>query len=257
MAHEMRLLPWLAARAPRRVVQPIAVEPIRGFMIQPDGGHTLASVVATMDDSLEAAHAWQVALVGYAELQQAAGEVPDAEQQLLALGLADLRPGPAADLFQHYATYELPRLRPFVTRVHEAADRLTVEARRTGIRATIQQDDLQPSNVLHDGRIIDFGDAHLAHPFASLLTALNGNSGRPGGQAAYRHNRDAYLASWSAHTGVDHTSLDEQATLAGLIAPVGRIRAWLNVPGPREAIEPALDDWCDRVEAMDWSIVEC
>jgi hypothetical protein len=114
--------------------------------------------------------------------------------------------------------------------------------------ATVQHDDLQPSNVLADGRLIDWGDASLAHPFASLRTALGPGMERPGTPVERGRMRDAYLTAFADRSlsPADLADLREQARLAGLLAPAGRILAWLRVPG--------VTIWWRRILASDWRV---
>jgi len=145
---------------------------------------------------------------------------------------------------------EAHAVRHLVPLAARAARRL----RGSAIPATVQHDDLQPSNVVGEGALIDWGDASVAHPFASLLTALSGSSGRPA--AEYRSAiQDAYLSAFAGQpdgslaSGPDLDDLREQARLAVLLAPVGRIRAWLRVPGAVEEYPDAVTVWWRRILA--------
>ena len=198
----------------------------------------------------------------YARTQRAlAGQI----DQLLAAGLPDLRPDAAAagfaelverpDLLRIGGTHgiteaEADAVRQLVPLAARAARRL----RGSAIPATVQHDDLQPSNVVGEGALIDWGDASVAHPFASLLTALSGSSGRPATE--YRSAiQDAYLSAFAGQpdgslaSGPDLDDLREQARLAVLLAPVGRIRAWLRVPGAVEEYPDAVTVWWRRILA--------
>jgi hypothetical protein len=240
-AAECRILPLLARRRPDKVLEPRRVDPDRGLLLLPDGGPTI-------DTGLDAA-AWTDFIVGYAGLQQ---DLVGCEARLLAAGCVDLRPGAAVQrLAQHMESGAVDHRQHLVDWLGAVADGLGDE-----IPPTIQHDDLQPSNVLLDGRILDWGDASLAHPFASLLTALMpGNPRRPGRPAERRAMRDAYLASWATRLGLDianpttSTWLRKQVDLAMLLAPIGRIETWLRAP--QEALlqyPDAIDRWIDHLE---------
>jgi hypothetical protein len=107
-----------------------------------------------------------------------------------------------------------------------------------------------------DGRIIDWGDASLGHPFASLLTALlPGESRRPGNRAERRSMRDAYLGSWATALDLDPGDreamgwLRHQADLAMRLAPIGRIDTWLRAAEGALILYPdAVDRWLDHLE---------
>lgn len=240
-AAECRILPLLAQRRPDKVLEPRRVDADRGLLLLPDGGPTI-------DTALDVA-AWTDAIVGYAGLQQ---DLVGSEQPLLAAGCVDLRPGPAVQrLVQHMENGAVDHRQHLVGWLGAVADELGDE-----VPSTIQHDDLQPSNVLLDGRILDWGDASLAHPFASLLTALMpGTARRPGTPPERRAMRDAYLDSWATRLGLDigdhgtSTWLCRQADLAMLIAPIGRIDAWLRAPqGALQQYPDAIDRWVEHLE---------
>jgi hypothetical protein len=120
------------------------------------------------------------------------------------------------------------------------------------ITPTVQHDDLQPSNALADGRWIDWGDASVAHPFASLLTALNG-AGRPGGPRHADALRAHYLAVWAELTKVPLARLEREAELAMLLAPVGRVLAWLRAgPAALELYPGQVARWLRRLADAPW-----
>jgi hypothetical protein len=184
MAAEIELLPVLARAVPGAVVEPLAADRARGFLLLPDAGPTVADLHP--DAALPP---WRTALAGYARLQHAASPFA---AELLAAGALDLRPREAADLLtdlaerddlheqgnEHALTAEeLARLRDVAVPGARAAAAALADA---AVPVTIQHDDLSPSNALVDGRWLDWGDASVAHPFASLLTALDGTSGRTG-----------------------------------------------------------------------------
>ena len=257
LAVEADVLPVLARAAPGLVLEPLAVDRERGYLLLPDGGPTIGDVPPD-----EALPLWRTALSSYARLQHAAtAAVPE----LLAAGAADLRPPAAADVVASLADRddlhevgvshgltpaEVDRLREVaVPGALAAADRLADAA----VPATVQHDDLQPSNALVDGRWLDWGDASVAHPFASLLTALDGTSGRPGGPSHAPSVRAAYLAVWSELTGVAVEGLEREADLAVLLAPVGRVLAWLRAgPAALELYPGQVTRWLRRLASADW-----
>ncbi|MEL6984646.1 MAG: phosphotransferase, partial [Actinomycetota bacterium] len=234
----------LAERRPDRVVAPLAVDADRGLLLLPDGGPTAASIRSSSDSINQ----WTTALLGYAELQRSTIE---SEHELLAAGCPDLRPGADVDrLAGHMAAGHVDDRPHLVEWLREVTDQMS---RR--IPATIQHDDLSPSNVMLDGRLIDWGDASLGHPFASLLTALMpGNPRRPGNPSDRYRMRDAYLRSWIEPLGLDDDDqtmawLRHQADLAMLVAPIGRIDTWLRADDGALTLYPdAIDRWLDHLE---------
>jgi hypothetical protein len=255
-AYEMRLLAVLSALVPEATPPVIDLDPEQGFALLEDGGPTVEAAL-TIDT-------WTLTLMRYAHIQR---ELCEHHETLLAAGLPDLRPVAAARAFAELAgrddvvvvggehgltPAEADAVRALVPRMHAVAARL--ETAR--MPATLQHDDLQPSNVLAGGRLVDWGDANLAHPFASLLTALSGNAGRPGNAVEQAAMRDAYLAAFvdRALDPDDLAELREQARLACLLAPAGRILTWLRVPGALELYPTAVTQWWRRVLAMDWRV---
>jgi Ser/Thr protein kinase RdoA (MazF antagonist) len=144
---------------------------------------------------------WPEVMRLYAELQQ--GEVARADEHVAA-GVPDLRlarlPERYAELLEEVAD---ERLRRFEPRFAE----LCAELASRGVPETIQHDDLHQFNVyVRDGRprILDWGEASVAHPYFSLVATL-------------RHVEDrgimsAFLDAWGG----------DEATLA-LALRVGRI----------------------------------
>lgn len=244
-ASECRLLPLLAKRRPDRVVAPLAADADRGLLLLADGGPT-AATIAPGDDAVSQ---WSDALVGYAELQQS---LVGAEAELLATGCPDLRPGRDVDRLAELMAAGLVDDRPhLLERLRVVASELS-----PSVPPTVQHDDLTPSNVMLDGRIIDWGDAILGHPFASLLTALlPGDARRPGNPTERRSMRDAYLRSWAAALGLEPGDgetmawLRHQADLAMRLAPIGRIATWLRADDGALVLYPdAIDGWLDHLE---------
>ena len=244
-AAECGLLPFLAERSPTLVLAPIAVEPEHGWILLPDGGDTLEGIADVPT--------WTKALMGYAELQQS---VVGAEATLLDLGCPDLRPHAAVRrLEQMMEAGHVPEHRRLVDAAAAVASRLDVDL----VPATIQHDDLRPDNVFADGRVFDWGDSSLAHPFASLLTALMPNRvDRPGTAADKAEMRNDYLRSWQRFIALDNTEpplgvLNEQADLAIMLAPIGRIDTWLRAPAAALEWYPgAIDRWVQHMLATDW-----
>lgn len=258
-AVEIDLLAVLARIVPGAVLEPLTSDRERGFLLLPDGGPTVADLLP--DDALPA---WRAALAGYAQLQY---DVAPYAEELLDAGAADLRPTVAADLVAEFAARddlllvgaphgltadEVRRLREVAVPGAQTAATLLLDAE---VPATVQHDDMSPSNALVAGRWLDWGDASVAHPFGSLLTALDGTSGRPGGRHHVGALRQTYLTVWAEVTGVSADTLEREADLAVLLAPVGRILAWLRAgPAALELYPGSITRWLRRLAASDWPL---
>jgi hypothetical protein len=216
--HEAAVTDFLARRRPDVVPPLLAIDPALGWMLMTDGGERLREVVSREHDVSR----WLDILPLYAGLQ---ADLADAGDELVALGVPDLR---LATLPARYDALlddldasagppgELDRLRDAVPRVAAMAEELAAY----GIPESIEHDDLHDAAVyVHDGRyrILDWGDACVAHPFFSLSVTLEGvvawgpdDIQDTVDTAAYR---DAYLAAYSA------------ASAASRIPPVADLRA--------------------------------
>ncbi|HYJ73986.1 MAG TPA: hypothetical protein VEV65_00220 [Kineosporiaceae bacterium] len=257
MATEVDLLPALARLVPDAVLAPLAADRERGFLLLPDGGPTVNDVPP--EDALSF---WRTAVTGYARLQH---RVAAHAGELLAAGAHDLRPDATADAVAELADRddlhdvggehgltdgEARRLREVAVPGARAVARLLADA---AVPVSIQHDDLTPSNALLDGRWLDWGDASVAHPFASLLTLLDGTSGRPGGPSHQPAMRGLYLGVWAELIGVPLDRLEREAELAVLLAPVGRALAWLRAgPAALELYPGQVTRWLRRLADSEW-----
>lgn len=227
------------------MLAPIAVDAANGWLLLPDGGPTL-------EDRADVT-IWNDVLLAYADLQQ---RMVGADETLLAAGCVDMRPPAAVDELERMMECgDVLEDRRLLDAVAHAANRIDTQL----IPATVQHDDLRPDNVFADGRIFDWGDANLAHPFGSLLTALMPNrQDRPGTAEQHLEMRDAYLRTWLRHLadGPHASSIEElreQAELATMLAPIGRIAAWLRAPdAARMAYPDAIGRWVRHLLQTDW-----
>jgi len=192
---EPRLTTELFARWPELVTDVIAHDVERAWMLLADAGDPLGE----LGNPLEA---WYTALPRYAGLQR--GEVPYAQDHL-AHGVPDLRVSNLPARFDELLGRELPlqdaeieRLRRFAPRFAALCDELAA----CGIPETIQHDDLHQWNLFAGGgdvRILDWGDASIAHPFASLIvtfTSLEEVNALSSGDPVFARLRDVYLEPW-------------------------------------------------------------
>jgi Phosphotransferase enzyme family len=257
MATELDLLPVMARLVPDAVLAPLALDRERGYLLLPDGGPTVSDVLPG-----GALPEWRTAIIAYARLQHRLTRHAD---ELLAAGAHDLGPDAAAYVVAEFAgrddlhdvggehgltDAEVRRLREVAVPGAGVVARLLADA---AVPVSIQHDDLSPSNALLDGRWLDWGDASVAHPFASLLTLLDGTSGRPGGPSHVGALRRLYLGVWAELTGVSVDRLEREAELAVLLAPVGRALAWLRAgPVAMQLYPGQVTRWLRRLADSAW-----
>jgi hypothetical protein len=194
-AFEPRLTAALFARWPDRVAEVLAWDRRQAWLLLADAGTPLGAVG-------NPPQAWLEVLPRYAELQR--GEAAHAHEHL-AHGVPDLR---VATLPARYE--EL--LRPDLPLTHEERDRLGRFAPRFAqlcgelaarqVPETVQHDDLHMANVYAQGarlRLLDWGDASISHPFASLVVTfryLEEHNRLAPDDRWFTRLRDAYLEPW-------------------------------------------------------------
>ncbi len=223
LRHEAALTTVLAEVAPDAVPSVVAADAARGWLLLRDGGRPLRENVSR--EALPTV--WADVLRRYARLQRdAVGLVPD----LLLAGVPDRGPRSLVTAWSGWLRAGVPgseRGGEAAAAVHRAAAFLEDGP----VPLTVQHDDLHPGNVLWspDGGevVLDWGDAHVGHPFASLLVALR-SLGRelPEGVTPPVRARllRAYLEPWG--------ELGDRAELAALVAPallvarIGRVAGW-------------------------------
>ncbi|GAA4809231.1 phosphotransferase [Actinomycetospora chlora] len=226
MAHEVGLHALLARLAPDAVATPLAVDETRGRLLLPDAGPSVRDVGTDPVDALTDA------LPRYAVLQRTvaphigAMAVPDATPPALPARYAEavaIIGGPPrhADVIAGWA------------------------AQLDGtVPSSVDHQDLHTGNIGVDGRFPDWGDAVLAHPFASLLVAL-GSLRRAGADTT--RPRDAYLDVFTDLA--PRHELEPLAETACRAAVVARALTWTRgasadprfTHAPREVLA-ALDD---------------
>ncbi len=148
---EAGLYALLVREVPDAVLHPLAVDVERGWVLLPDGG-AMPNDVAS-------------ALPAYARVQQTlAAHV----EELLALGVADMRPAVMPERLVEAEEKTGVDMSDVRERYAETCARLA--AAPGG--ASLDHNDLHSENVLTGARFYDWGDAVVAHPFASLLVPL-------------------------------------------------------------------------------------
>ena len=194
-AFEPRLSAALFARWPDRVGEVLGHDEERAWLLLADAGRPISRFGNPPE-------AWLVALPLYAELQR--GEAAHARDHL-AHGVPDLRVATLPARYDGLLRHDLPLQREEVGRLRGFAPRfaeLCAELAAHDVAETVQHDDLHMANVYARGgrlRLLDWGDASVSHPFASLVVTfrfLEERNGLPPADPWFARLRDAYLEPW-------------------------------------------------------------
>jgi Phosphotransferase enzyme family len=226
---EPALLTALAVWQPDRFTAPIAVEQDRAWSLTRDGGPTLREHLARQPDP----GAWHATVRDYARLQL---DLAPRAGDLLALGLADLRPASVPGQVEKLLDD------PAIERVLDAPDGISrrqyqalralapqvrewcAELGELGIPASLDHADVHPGNIFAaTGTLFDWGDAALAHPFASLWVILRTATGQHAPELAALTK--TYLQPW-LEAGHPRAAVDRALPLALRIAPLARALTW-------------------------------
>jgi hypothetical protein len=212
-AFEPRLTAELFARWPDRVTEVLAVDEARSWLLLGDAG-------IAVGERGNPPEAWLEALPSYAELQQ--GEAAYALDHL-DHGVPDLRMAALPPGYERLLASELPLAQDEVNRLRDYAPRFTdlcAALAEVGIPESVQHDDLHMKNLYSDAgnfRIVDWGDASIAHPFFSLVETfrfLEEFNRLAPDDPWFRRLRNAYLEPW----GSGLAEAFDSAMLAGWFA---------------------------------------
>jgi Phosphotransferase enzyme family len=238
-AAEVPLYGLLSSVVPGRVLGPLAADPVRGWLLLPDGGLSLAESLHTVGvvDVLERV------LPEYGAMQlELAPFVPE----MLALGVEDMRPARMTARFDEAAA----AVRRWVgDEVRDAYERAlawrplyaawTHELAGSPVPHSVDHNDLHADNMLVPStgrdasvRFYDWGDAVVSHPFASMLHGLGWvppHLGVPEGDPQVLRLRDAYLSAFAAYGS--HRELVRTLELACRVAKVARCLSWARAIG--------------------------
>jgi Phosphotransferase enzyme family len=194
-AFEPRLTADLSARWPDRVAEVLAYDEERAWLLLADAGTPVGAAGNRPE-------AWLAALPRYAELQH--GEAAHMQEHLRH-GVPDLRLAALPAKYDELLRLDLPVEKDEVRRLRDFAPRLAFlcdELAAYGVPETVQHDDLHHANLYDDGsllRVLDWGDASVSHPFASLVVTfrfLEERTGLAPGDPWFTRLRDAYLEPW-------------------------------------------------------------
>lgn len=196
-AFEPRLTADLFARWPDLLPEVLAYDQERAWLLLGDAGTPMRALGNPPE-------LWLRVLPRYAELQR--GETRYAAEHLVH-GVPDLLPATWPARYQDLLQHDLPIDPPEIRRLIEFAPRfeeLCRELIARDIPVSIQHDDLHLANVYQDGdrlRVLDWGDASISHPFASLVVTfrfLDEINHLPPGDPWFIRLRDAYLEPWGS-----------------------------------------------------------
>jgi hypothetical protein len=194
-AFEPRLTAELFARWPDRVAEVLGWDQQRAWLLLADAGTSLGDVGNPPE-------AWLEALPRYAELQR--GEAAHADDHL-AHGVPDLRVATLPAHYEELLCQDLPLTGEELQRLGGFAPRfawLCAELAAHPVPETVQHDDLHMANVYRQGarlRLLDWGDASISHPFASLVVTfrfLERRNRLAPDDPWFTRLRDAYLEPW-------------------------------------------------------------
>jgi hypothetical protein len=233
MRHEAALYQVLVRRSPRHVLEPVASDSERGWLLLPDGGPTMRAVEGAATDL----SAWERMLREHAEMQR---ELVPYVDEVLAAGVPDARPHRLPVIREALlADRAMCRVGAEDGLSEDEYDRLMAGARAyaeacaqldaLGVPASLQHDDLHAHNVFVPEdrtaplRVFDWGDSVVGHPFGVLLISLRvvaNLTKLDHGAPELLRLRDAYLEPWSAEH--DRATLLEAARLALRVGGVTR-----------------------------------
>jgi hypothetical protein len=268
MADDSRLTPFLSDLGSPVILRPLAVDEGKHWMLLPDGGERLRDAMSAD----EVVPHWERILPPYAELQRAAERHED---ELLARGAFDRRPERLPDQLQvllderywlrvgepdGLTQEQVEELQAQIPRLADAA----AELADGGIGPSIQHDDLHDGNVVMgpDGyRIVDWGDASVGHPFATLLVTQRSvaNALALGDWTPFdtvppelARVRDAYLEPWTDRQPRPQLQrLLSLATWSGMVARAMAWRAAFRSASDEERVEwgGAIPEWLTELAA--------
>jgi hypothetical protein len=219
-AFEPRLTAELFRRWPDRVIGVLGHDPDRAWLLTADAGRSIGSLGNPPE-------IWERVLPRYAELQR--GERALVEDHLQHAVL-DLRVAMLPERYAMLLTRNLP-LEPAefeaLCRFEPRFAELCAEVAAESPGDSIQHDDLHVNGVFVRGdelRVVDWGDASIGHPFASLYVTfrfLERENGLRPDDPWFPRLRDAYLEPWGSNLVA---AFDRAMRLEAFVHPIAWIR---------------------------------
>jgi len=218
-AFEPALTAGLDGRWPGIITPVLAHDPERAWLLMGDAGDPASG-------DANPPELWLDILPRYAEVQR--GEQVHVEGHLVG-GVPDFRPQALPAMYRRFLRSPLPlepaeveAFRRFAPTFASLCDELAT----SGPLASVQHDDLHRANVYADRqgtrRIVDWGDASIAHPFTTLTVTfrfLEESHGWSPTHRWLRRLRDAYLEPWGS-------GLAPEFELAYRVGQVAHALAW-------------------------------
>lgn len=243
--HEAALVTELARAWPDRVPAPLAIDPLRGWMLTLDHGRRLSDVVPAS----RLLSCWEELLPRYAEIQRASAEAPE---RWLALGVPDRRlerlPAAVGALLERTPDLGAAE-RSGMLALLPALEGACRELAAFPALAALEHGDLHGANVLVGSGgpwFFDWADASVSHPLFSLLVTchmlIDDLEAETGRRAAARLF-DAYLEPWAALA--PPRALRSLVPLALWVAHVGRALDWDHMLAG--SAEPGRSEWHPHV----------
>lgn len=251
--HEPAISEMLWRWRPDCMPEVLAIDSRRGWMMTPDLGATLRSLVQSPADLIH----WERILPLYAEVQI---DLANRVDELLKLGILDRRlaelPTKYEQLLDDHDAIRLGhpggvtneehrQLRQKSKKLREICQRLSMY----GVPETIHHEDFHDANIfVHQGRytFADWGESGISHPFCTLLVTWRVIAWRlelaQSGPEMVRL-RDTYLDAWS--TFESRENLMQAFKLAYRVGMVCRALTWNRVLA--DAPEPYKSEHADAV----------
>jgi hypothetical protein len=243
---EPRMTAHLFERWPDRVAEVLAYDEDRAWLLLADAGTPMSATGNHPED-------WLAVLPAYAELQR--GETSHVADHL-AHEVPNLRLETMPRHYDDLLRSKLPLTREEIRRLRRFADRfaeLCHDLANQGVRDTIQHDDLHAWNVYRQAdrwRVLDWGDASIAHPFFSLVVTfrfLEDTNALPTTDPWFRRLRDAYLEPWGPGL---RDAFDLAMRIGTLTHPLVELRHRTNLPLPERArFDEEMRVWLQRAVA--------
>ncbi|SMD21592.1 Phosphotransferase enzyme family protein [Kibdelosporangium aridum] len=214
---EVGLYDVLREVAPEWVLEPIALDVERGWLVLPDGGTSLRGSTADPFDSM------MKVLPQYGELQR---RLSPHVNRLLGAGVVDMRAEVLPERFDEAVAAVRRRLHSeeLVDRIVARRDLVVERCAQLGGLASLDHNDLHVGNVFVSGgrvKFYDWGDSVVAHPFASMLVVVKAMDVDP---ASAERLGDSYLEAFNDLA--PHRELVEHLDLACWLGLVARTLVW-------------------------------
>jgi Phosphotransferase enzyme family len=240
----------LARLRPGRVIEVLATDLDRGWMISADAGQRLRELLASPDDLGR----WEEFLPLYADVQLATADcigpflelgVPDERLPVLPTHLEEVLADRDILLVDREDGLDETQHEQLIASV-PGVERLCAELADAGIPETVQHDDLHDGNVfVRDGVYLtfDWGDSCISHPFHTLAVTLRAAAWRldlPPGDPRLERMRDAYLEPFGSYGS--SAELLAAFAIAYRLGTIGRALSWYRAVQAHPAIEAEDSD---------------